>query len=132
MGMNVILSTGVLICTGYILGEIAEKIRLPKISGYILAGILLNPDLLGIMSGQFVDQTGPLLTISLSVITFSIGGTLSAGKLKKTGKTMLILMLFESLPVASTIIGIVIGAALVHEITGPISSRFSLKKAGEI
>ena len=95
--MNVILSTGILICTGYILGEIAEKARLPRISGYILAGILLNPDLLGIMSGQFVDQTGPLLTISLSVITFSIGGTLSAGKLKKTGKNMLILMLFESL-----------------------------------
>ena len=95
--MNVILSTGILICTGYILGEIAEKARLPRISGYILAGILLNPDLLGIMSGQFVDQTDPLLTISLSVITFSIGGTLSAGKLKKTGKTMLILMLFESL-----------------------------------
>jgi hypothetical protein len=33
---------------------------------------------------------------------------------------------------ASMIMGIVIGAALIHEIIGPIFSRLSLKKAGEI
>lgn len=37
--MNIILSVGILIFTGYIFGELAEKIKLPKISGYILAGI---------------------------------------------------------------------------------------------
>ncbi|MFV0593415.1 MAG: cation:proton antiporter [Draconibacterium sp.] len=95
--MNIILSVGLLIFTGYILGELAEKIRLPKISGYILAGILLNPDLSGIMSGDFVAHTDPLLTISLSFITFSIGGTLSAKKLKASGRTIISLTLLESL-----------------------------------
>jgi hypothetical protein len=33
---------------------------------------------------------------------------------------------------ASVIIGIVIGAALIHEIIGPVMSRYALKKAGEI
>jgi hypothetical protein len=32
----------------------------------------------------------------------------------------------------SIIVGVVIGAALIHEIIGPISSRFSLSKAGEL
>jgi len=95
--MNVILSIGLLIFTGYILGELAEKIRLPKISGYILAGILLNPDFSGIMSGAFVDHTDPLLTISLAFITFSIGGSLSAKNLKASGKTIISLTLLESL-----------------------------------
>ena len=95
--MNVILSIGILIFTGYILGELAEKIKLPKISGYIFAGIVLNPDLLGIMSSQFVEHTDPLLTISLSFITFSIGGSLSKENLKATGKNILILTVFESL-----------------------------------
>lgn len=94
--MNVILSIGLLIFTGYILGELAEKIKLPKISGYILAGILLNPDLLGIMSNKFVDNTDPLLSISLSFITFSIGGSLSAQKLRATGKKVLFLTILES------------------------------------
>lgn len=95
--MNVILSVGLLIFTGYLFGELAEKIHLPKISGYILAGILLNPDLSGIMSGDFVEHTDPLLTISLAFITFSIGGTLSADKLRESGKTMISLTLLESL-----------------------------------
>ena len=95
--MNIILSVGVLIFSGFIFGEIAHKIKLPKISGYILAGILLNPDLLGIMSSQFVDHTDPLLLISLSFITFSIGGSLSAKKLKTTGVKVLFLTLSEAL-----------------------------------
>jgi Kef-type K+ transport system membrane component KefB len=95
--MNVILSIGLLIFTGFIFGELAKTIRLPKISGYILAGILLNPDLLGIMSGKFVEHTDPLLTIALSVITFSIGGTLSKSKIKSAGKTVLFLTIYESL-----------------------------------
>ncbi|WP_340114770.1 cation:proton antiporter [Maribellus mangrovi] len=95
--MNIILSIGILIFTGFILGELAEKIKLPRISGYILAGILLNPDLLGIVSDKFVAHTDPLLSISLSFITFSIGGSLSAKNLKKTGKKILLLTLAEAL-----------------------------------
>ena len=95
--MNIILSIGVLVFTAFILGELAEKIKLPKISGYILAGILLNPDVTGIMNAEFVDHTDPLLTIALSFITFSIGGSLSASNLKATGKTVLWLTLSESI-----------------------------------
>ncbi|MEE4176289.1 MAG: cation:proton antiporter [Bacteroides sp.] len=94
--MNEILSIGLLIFTGYIFGELAEKIKLPKISGYILAGILLNPDLVGIMTNDFVDHTDPLLSVSLSFITFSIGGSLSASKLRASGKKVIFLTLFES------------------------------------
>lgn len=94
--MNEILSIGLLIFTGYLLGKLATRIKLPAISGYILAGILLNPDLSGIMSGELVTHTDPLLTAALSFITFSIGGSLSSKKIRKTGKTILILTLFES------------------------------------
>ncbi len=95
--MNIILSIGLLIFAGYILGELAEKIKLPRISGYILAGIILNPGLFGIMSEQFIEHTDPLLSIALAIITFSIGGSLSIGKIKASGKNMIILTVLESL-----------------------------------
>lgn len=95
--MNVILSIGILVFTGYILGELAQIITLPRISGYIIAGILLNPDLFGIMSWQFVENTDSLLNIALSVITFSIGGSLSIQKIRTTGRKMILLMLFEAM-----------------------------------
>ncbi len=95
--MGIILSIGLLIFCGYILGELADKIRLPKISGYILSGILLNPDLFGILPYDFVNKTDNLLSITLSLIVFSIGGTLSIKKIKETGRTIISLTAFESL-----------------------------------
>lgn len=95
--MNVILSVGILVFVGYLLGEFAEKIKLPKISGYILAGIVLNPDLTGVVSSEFVGHTDPLLSIALAFITFSIGGSLSAKKLQATGKKIIFLTVLESL-----------------------------------
>lgn len=35
-------------------------------------------------------------------------------------------------PVSNLVIGIAIGATVIHEIAGPIVSRFGLQKAGEI
>ncbi|MEJ2594792.1 MAG: cation:proton antiporter [bacterium] len=95
--MHVILSIGILIFTGYIFGELAEKMRLPKISGYLIAGILLNPDLSGIMSSDLVEHTDPLLTVSLSFITFSIGGSLSTERLKASGSKIIALTVLESM-----------------------------------
>lgn len=95
--MNVILSIGLLVFFGYLLGEVSEKVGLPKISGYILAGILLNPDLVGLMDAGFIEHTEPILSIALSLITFSIGGSLSLQKLKATGSTVLWLTLMESI-----------------------------------
>lgn len=95
--MAIILSIGLMIFAGYFLGELAAKVQLPKISGYILAGILLNPDLSGVLSPGFVQGTNDLLSISLAVIVFSIGGTLSLDKIKRTGRKMILLTAFESL-----------------------------------
>jgi len=79
-----------------ILGELAEKARLPKISGYIIAGILLHPQVTGFVQPDFIQRTNPLINIALSFITFSIGGTLSVERIRKTGKTILTITVFES------------------------------------
>ena len=95
--MGIILSVGIVIFSGFLLGELAERIKLPKISGYIIAGLLLNPGISGIVSEEFVSNTDSLLTMALSVITFSIGGALKTSKLKSTGKQILLLTVSESL-----------------------------------
>lgn len=95
--MDVIFYTGLLLVLGFFLGELATKTGLPKVSGYIIAGILLNPEVLGIVPKEFIASTEPLINIALSVITFAIGGSLSFSNIKKSGKMILTLTLFESL-----------------------------------
>lgn len=95
--MNILLSTGILIFIGFLLGELATKISLPKVSGYIIAGVLLNPGLTSIVSSEYIEASDPLINLSLSVITFHIGGSLSISKIRAQGKLILVMTLFESL-----------------------------------
>lgn len=94
--MQSILIFGIILITGYVFGEMATKIKLPKVTGYILAGILLNPGLFNFIPENFINHTNLITNISLSVITFSVGGTLSYSRIKKLGKEILFITLFEA------------------------------------
>lgn len=94
--MQPIFVTGIIIFTGFIFGEIASKIKLPKITGYIIAGLLLNPRVLPIVSEDFVTHTEIITNIALSFITFSVGGSLLVPQLKKLGKGILYITIFEA------------------------------------
>ena len=94
--MQSILIVGIIIFTGFVVGEIAAKIKLPRVTGYILAGILLNPGLLHLIPQDFVDHTSLVTNISLAFITFSVGGTLLFSHIKKLGKGILYITICEA------------------------------------
>jgi Kef-type K+ transport system membrane component KefB len=91
-----VLVLGVIVCVGLVCGELAEKLRLPKITGYILAGIVLNPEVTGIVPASFVAHADPITNIALAFITFSVGGTLLWSRIKSLGKSIVFITLFEA------------------------------------
>ena len=84
--MEPIMIVGIILITGFIFGEVARKIKLPKVTGYILAGIFLNPQFLPIIPLDFPSHTGLITNVALTFITFSVGGTLLFSRIKKLGK----------------------------------------------
>ena len=94
--MNQTIVIAIIILTGYIFGHIAIKLRFPKVTGFIIAGILLNPNLTKIIPENFVEHTNFITNISLSFITFSVGGTLLFKKIKTLGKSIILITIFES------------------------------------
>ncbi len=94
--MEEILTVGIIIFTGFIVGEICTHFKLPKVTGYILAGILLNPNLTHFIPESFVAHTDLVTNIALSFITFSVGGTLLFSKIRSLGKTIILITLLES------------------------------------
>lgn len=87
--MHSMLIVGVIILTGFVCGELMRRIRLPKVTGYVLAGILLNPGLTGIIPVDFVAHTDLVTSIALSFIAFSVGGALVWDRMRKLGKGIL-------------------------------------------
>ena len=94
--MPAILSVGIIIISGLIGGEIAKKMKLPAVTGYILAGVFLNPGLFNVIPKSFLDNTGLITNIALSFITFSIGGTLLLSRIKRLGKGVIYITVFEA------------------------------------
>lgn len=96
-----LLYLGILILSGYAGGRAAHAVNLPRISGYILAGMLLSPSVTGVLSTNVIEGDLSLITdIALGVIAFSIGGTLKFGKLRKLGKTIIIITVVQAFVVA--------------------------------
>lgn len=94
--MSGITLIGIIIIAGFVFGELINKLNLPKVTGYIIAGILLSPQIAPFVSESFVENTKIVTDISLSIITFSVGGTLSISKIKNEGIQILKITLGES------------------------------------
>lgn len=90
------LIVGTMIAAGYVLGELASKLGLPRVSGYIIAGLALNPNLTHFVAPDFVAATDSLTNLSLAVLTFAVGGTLAIAPLKELGRGILLIALGEA------------------------------------
>ena len=94
--MEPILIIGIIIFTGFAVGELCAHFGLPKVTGYIFAGLLLNPDLTHFIPKSFVAHTTLFTNIAISFITFSVGGTLFFPKIRSMGKSIILITLFEA------------------------------------
>ncbi|RMD58901.1 MAG: hypothetical protein D6828_02250, partial [Nitrospirae bacterium] len=91
-----LLWIGLCLIIGYYSGLLATKVGLPKVSGYIFAGILLSPDVTGLMPLHLIASSEPIVVFSLSIITFMIGGSLKWDVIKKLGKSILYIAIAEA------------------------------------
>lgn len=78
---------GFLLLFGYLGGEIANYFNIPRVTGYLVMGMLLSHSMLGLFHERLVKEELTLIThIALGIIAFSIGGSLGLGTMKKLGK----------------------------------------------
>ena len=78
---------GLLLLLSYAGGKAANYFKAPRVTGYLVIGMLLSPSLLGLFHESLIKEELTIITdIALSIIAFLIGGSLSLIKLKKLGK----------------------------------------------
>ncbi|MGC9364561.1 MAG: cation:proton antiporter [Fidelibacterota bacterium] len=94
--MQPVLIVGIILTTGFLMGELAAKLTLPKVTGYLLAGVLLNPGLSHFIPVTFSENTDIVTNISLAFITFSVGGTLRWKRIKILGKSIAYISVFAA------------------------------------
>ncbi|ACO03262.1 MAG TPA: sodium:proton antiporter [Persephonella sp.] len=93
---GVLLEIGLILIVGYLFGNLANFFNLPRVSGYILAGIIMSPSLLNIIDQEFLNKSNIITHASLSIITFLIGSSLSWDKVRSLGKSIAFITLGEA------------------------------------
>lgn len=93
---NAIFNVGILIVFGLVGGKLISLIRFPKITGFILMGILVGPSVLNIINEGMVDSFSIIRDVAIGIIGYTIGLELRFSKLKKTGKTVTFITLFQA------------------------------------
>ena len=91
-----ITNVGVVLLLGLVFGRIAEAINLPNITGYLVAGLLLGP-ITSFLSSEELSHMSIISNIALGFIAFQVGNELWFGKLKKTGKSIVIITVIQAL-----------------------------------
>ena len=85
-----LLGVGLMLILGYWGGRIANAVKLPRVSGYIVVGMLLSPSFFNILSHRLINRDLHVITeIALGIIAYSIGGSLVFSRLKRLGKSII-------------------------------------------
>lgn len=83
--VNILLDIGIIVVAAAVCGIAAKILRQPAIIGYILAGIIIGPQVLGIVAND--DTIITLSALGIAFLLFIVGLGIRLEKLKKTGLT---------------------------------------------
>lgn len=87
--LHILGYVGLLILLSQVAGRLAISLGSPRLIGYLATGIVLGPSLLGLFHETLVkEELGLITDIALVIIAFSIGGAISAQKLKQFGRAI--------------------------------------------
>ncbi len=100
-----LLSLALIFLCGMTLGKIFEKLKLPKLLGMLLTGILLGPYVLNLLDPTILETSTDLRQIALIIILTRAGLNLDIKDLKKVGRPA-ILMCF--VPASFEIVGMMV------------------------
>lgn len=102
--MQILLSLSVALFSGLMLSRLAKLVKLPAVTAYLVAGILIGPYLLGSFGIEglgFINKAdiksySLLSDIALGFIAFSIGNEFRVSQLKKIGKQATVIGIFQA------------------------------------
>ena len=136
-----IISVALMLFSGFLMTRLTKLARLPNVTAYILAGILIGPYVLNLVPQRIIDGTDFLSDIALAFIAFSTGEFFKLDILKRNGMKVVWITILEAV-LASVFIFILtyfvlrldlafsIVLAALASATAPASTMMTIRQTG--
>ena len=125
--IQILLSLSIALLAGLLLSRLAKLMKLPAVTAYLVAGILIGPFLLGKVgipcNGSLLylgfndpDAFKIISEVALGFIAFSIGNEFRITDLKKNGKKATVIGIFQAVVATLLVDAVLITIALTTKI----------------
>ena len=94
---GVLLTLSIILFAGFIMTRLTHTLNMPKVSGYILAGILIGPCGLNFISENMINGMSFVSDLALAFIAFGVGKFFKKEVLMRTGKRIIVITISEAL-----------------------------------
>ena len=101
--MNDLASLGIILLLALLVGHLVKFARLPEVTGYLLAGVLVGPSGLRWVSHDNLDTLKVFSEVGLGLILFSIGASFEFNRFRNIGRKLVLVTLGESLSAAALV-----------------------------
>ncbi|MES1262332.1 MAG: cation:proton antiporter [Acidobacteriota bacterium] len=95
--MNELASLGIILLFALLAGHLVKYVRVPEVTGYILAGVMVGPSALGWITHENLISLGVFSEVALGLILFSIGSVFERNRFRLIGRRAVLLTIAESL-----------------------------------
>jgi len=107
--VEITLLLALILTIGFIAAKAGQAVRLPSVTGFIAAGVLLGPSGLNIITAEATgNQLRHFTQIALMLIAFGIGEHLELKQLKVTAKTVLSICLADTVAALLLVAGAIL------------------------
>ena len=138
---TVIISVALMLFSGFLLTRVTKRLRLPNVTAYIVAGILIGPYGLNLVPQRIIDGTDFLSDIALAFIAFSTGEFFKLTVLKRNGMKVVWITILEAVLASAAVFVLtycVLGLELAFSIvlaalasaTAPASTMMTIRQTG--
>ncbi len=100
---SILLSLSIALLAGLLLSRLAKIVKLPAVTAYLVAGVLIGPFLLGALgipgigiTTEQIEGFGIISDLALGFIAFSMGNEFRLAQLKQIGKQATIIGIFQA------------------------------------
>jgi Kef-type K+ transport system membrane component KefB len=133
--MEILLSIAIALLCGLLMTRVIKPLGLPAVTGYLVAGILIGPYVLGafgveglgFVSMEYVERFGVIADVALGFIAFSIGNEFRLSQIKSIGKQALIVGVIQAVMATVFVdIALIVMSLILGNDVFPISAAITL------
>lgn len=94
--MNILFYLSIILLSGMLFGKLVGYIKLPEVTGYLIAGVLIGPSILGLVPGTAASSLNVISEVALGFIAYTIGSQFDINHIKKVGKGIILITILEA------------------------------------